>query len=234
MEPFVFRGDKLTVADCELLAFARIGRAHRERESYLFTTKWFDYRHLHPVKATYLFAHRYEECVRAFYSETKDRASADKARAFDTPNVFANREIAAVWIARQAMDAIGCRYEFGIRFALKRFNDRGWRMFPRPNQLYSTEFLLDLRDAWQRQCDAVLELPKHPRFNVAAYEGHPDQDAWQAWAVRQIKRRQHQDRVLSRLFQEELLPVGLASRSFPGPIYDKAVKLFSPKSLSHR
>jgi hypothetical protein len=223
MDPYL--GHDLTAADCELLSFARVGRAHRERESTLFHRKWYDYRHLHPVKATYLFAHRYEECVRAFYVETKDKDGAGEIKVFTPADVFQSHELTGIWIARQAMDALGCRYEFGIKFAIRRFTDRGWRMFPRPNQLYGVEFLLDLQDAWRRQCAASLEMAKHPRFKNINYEWHPDQDAHHDWVVKQIKLRQnHVDRILARVFDEDLLPLGVATCHFDPKIVNQALK----------
>lgn len=205
--------EKLTPADCELLAFARIGRSNRDRESTLAKTRWFDYRHLHPVQSTYLWSRTYEESAQRFVAQTKDRDSALEVRAFNTDDIFKSPEVTGCWMARQGMDVVGCRYEFGIMFALRRFSDRGWRMFPRPNQLYGTEFVLDLHDAWKLECVATLQLAKHPRFKRTNYVGHPDQDDYHGWLMGQVQKRKFQDKIVERLVAGDLLDPALAART---------------------
>jgi hypothetical protein len=206
--------EKLTPADCELLALARVGRPVRDRESALANLRWFDYRHLHPVQLTYLWAQTYEECAQRFVAQTKDRDAAPDIRAFNALDIFMSPEVTACWMARQGMDMVGCRYEFGIMYALRRFSDRGWRMFPRPNQLYGTEFLLDLKDAWKIECDASLQLPKHARFKRTNYRGDVDQDAFHDWLMGEVKRRKFPEKVLARLISEDLADATVSARHF--------------------
>jgi len=210
-----FYGSALTVADCEMLALTRVDPSLRVAEALLYTRKWFDVRHLHPVQATYLFAHEYAEAVRRAYARQKDIRTLEKVRGFDVESLFASRELTAMWRARQAFDAIGCRYEFALEFIMKRFCDRGWRVFPRPNQLYAEEIVLDVRDAWHRECKAVTQLAKHERFDTRNFTGHPDQLAYQAWQIEQVGTRGgNRAMLLGRLLQERALSEQTVTEAF--------------------
>jgi hypothetical protein len=210
-----YYGSELTVADCEMLALSRVGPALRVAESLLFTRKWFDYRALHPVQSTYLFAHEYAEAVRRAYGRQKDMRTLDTVKGFDVESLFESRELTAMWRARQAFDAIGCRYEYGLDNIMKRFCDRGWKVFPRPNQLYAEEVILDVRDAWRRECQAVTQLAKHERFHTAQFIGHPDQIAYQAWQIERIKTRGgNRAMLLARLLQEHVLSEQMIAAEF--------------------
>jgi hypothetical protein len=189
-----------------MLALSRVAPPMRAAESMLFTRKWFDYRAMHPVQATYRFAHEYQQAVLRAYARQKDVRTLDKVKGFDVKGLFESRELSAVWRARQAFDAIGCRYEFALDSIFKRFCERGWRVFPRPNQLYAEEIVLDVRDAWVRECKAITQLAKHERFKAENFEAHPDQIAYQAWQIEQVKTRGgNRAMLLGRLLQEHAL-----------------------------
>lgn len=210
-----FTGSALNLPDCELLAFAKIPGEVRAVESELFGLKWFDYRHMHPTKATYQFAHAYSKIVRALFAEQKDRDKAEKVTAFFPTDIFKNRELLATTAARQAFDRLGVRYEFAINFILRRNVERGWRVFARPNQIYGEETLLDMLDAWKVERDARLQIPLNPRFKVENFTGHPDQFAWEQYAVKQIDTREHKDKAMGSLFNAGVLRLQAATVSFP-------------------
>lgn len=218
-----FYGSELTVADCEMLALSRIAAPLRVAESLLFTKKWFDQRHLHPVQATYLFAHEYAQAVRRAYGRQKDIRKLDEVKGFDVESLFESRELTAMWRARQAFDAIGCRYDYGLDFIMKRFCERGWRVFPRPNQLYAEEIILDVRDAWRAECKAVMQLAKHERFRTQNFAGHPDQMAYQAWQIGQVKTRGgNRAMLLARLLQEHALTEHAVAEAFGDAVLAQA------------
>lgn len=210
-----FFGSTLTPADCEMLALTRVDASLRVAESLLFSRKWFDYRHCHPVQATFLFAHEYAEGVKRAYARQKDIRTLAGVQGFDVEKLFESRELSAMWRARQSFDAIGCRYDFALDFIMKRFCDRGWKVFPRPNQLYAEEVVLDVRDAWLRECKAKMQIAKQERFDARRYTGHPDQKAYQAWHVDQVKTRGgNRAMLLGRLLQENVLAEAVVSAAF--------------------
>jgi hypothetical protein len=198
-----------------MLALTRVDPSLRAAESLLYSRKWFDFRALHPVQATYRFAHEYAESVKRAYARQKDIRTLAGVQGFDVEKLFESRELSAMWRARQAFDAIGVRYDFGLDFIMKRFCERGWRVFPRPNQLYAEEVILDVRDAWHRECKAKTQLARHERFDARNYTGHPDEKAYQAWQVDQVKARGgNRAMLLGRLLQENVLTEAVVHAAF--------------------
>ena len=224
-DPFNYLGAALTWDDCEMLAIARISEPHRRGEPDLFQTKWFDYRAIHPVAATYMYADRYAAAVRDIYAQTRDVDDAETITPFEPDDVFNCRELLGFWLARQALDRIGVRYEFALRYAMNRFALRGWHYFPRPNQLYTEELLLDVKDAWNEECKNSLQIAKHERFQTANYIAHPDQIAYQTWIMSQVVTREHQHRPLSRLLSEKLVTDDVVKIVFGEKVLKKAVAL---------
>jgi len=222
---FEYHGSSLTWDDYEMLALARISEPHRRDETALFQTKWFDYRHLHPVAATYMYADRYAQAVRDIFAQTKDRDEALAVVPFAPSDVFQCNELIGFWLARQALDRLGIRYEFALRFAMNRFALRGWSYFPRPNQLYTEELLLDTRDAWNKECAHSLQIAKHHRFTAQHYIAHRDQIDYQAWLVKQIQTREHPHRPISRLLSEKLISKNVINDVFGEKVLNKAMQL---------
>jgi hypothetical protein len=222
---FTYLGANLTWDDYEMLALARISEPHRRIEPELFQSKWFDYRHLHPVSATYMYAAQYAAAVRECYIQTKDKNSVDEVKAFTPENVFECRELIGFWLARQGLDRLGVRYDFALRYAMTRFATRGWRFFPRPNQLHSEELLLDIRDAWRVECKHTLQLAKHPKYLADNYTAHPDQIGYLKWLCTQVESREHPHRAVSRLLTEQHITPVMVEAIFGELVLAKAVSL---------
>lgn len=221
-ESVKYLGSTLTADECERIALVRIPPVYREREARLFSTKWFDYRSLHPVKATYLLAHLYVEAVRDIHAKTKDYL---EAKAITAKDVLGHEDIfnppatgmpidMAFWRARQEFDGVGVRYDFALRFIMNRAADRGWHVYPRPNQLYTQETVLDVRDAWERHRKAVMQTASDPRFELDRYVGHPDQVAYQDWLIEECKRRSSPSSALSFCIRKKHLNAELALPHF--------------------
>lgn len=221
-EPFQYFGSDLTIEQCEEIALLKVRPEYRMDESDLFLTKWFDYRHLHPVKATYLFTHEYRSRVREMYAKTRDVKKALTVKPIAQDDVFESVVWASMWRARQAYDRLGVRYGFGLAFTFNRCNDRGWGYFPRPNQLYGEELILDLRDAWKKHCRVILERVQHPRFTTDYYCGHPDQDHYQAWITDQCKVRAMPHMTLATLLRDKLVLEDVAVTRLGAEVVRKA------------
>ena len=205
----------MTKNDAWLLEIAKIPQDLREPEPELLTRRWFDYRDLMPAQLTSLFANRYEVAYREAYARIMDARASENVSPLMGRDVFESPELLPIWRARQAADQIGCKYDFYLNFAFKRFFERGWRYMPRPNQLYGEELILDANEAWQETTRASLQLANRKRFLPEQYVGHPDQDAYYAYLVQQVAQREHRHMVLSRLvFREKILPLAVASEHF--------------------
>lgn len=213
----------LTVDDYEALTLAKIPVEYRKLEPDLYGSKWFDYKPLHPAEATLLFVRLYEGAIRIAYGKYKDVEASARIKVLPYTDPFVSRDIVSFWTARQNYDRIGCRYEFGLRWTMDRFADRGWSFFPRPNQLYGSEMMLDLADAWRIECSAALQIAKLPFFRVENYTGHHDQDAYRQWLIGQVKARGNGEwRALSRLLSERVVDEAAITGHFTPYVIAKA------------
>lgn len=213
----------LTKDDSWVIELSVIPPELREDEAELMQKRWFDYRDLLPAQATELFANTYVEIYRDMYGAFIDIRDAEEIKPLTGVDLFESPDLLPFWRARQAADSLGCKYDFYLRFAFKRFVERGWRYFPRPNQLYGEELVLDIADSWEEAKRCMLYLAKSYRFDPAGYFGHPDQDAYHAYLVEQIKAREHQHMLLARLvFKEGVLPLERAQNEFSADVLKRA------------
>jgi hypothetical protein len=227
MQVQTYHGSGKSRNEYQALAVTKIPQHIRENEAELRTSRWFDYRFMTPAEATYLFAAEYRHAYIEAFKRTRDIRTADKVRPFSPDDIFESKELTAMWQARQAADMIGCRYEFFLRFAFLRFEHRGWRFFPRANQLSPEELVLDIRDAWATECRASLQVAQLPIYRAEAYAGVPEQDEYHEWLCGQVKHREHPHLALSRLvYSDPILPEQVAEKHFSAEILKRA-KIFA-------
>jgi hypothetical protein len=80
-----------------------------------------------------------------------------------------------------------------------------------------------MRDAWRRECKAVLQLAKHERFLTENYVGHPDQIAYQAWQIEQVRARGgNRAMLVARLLQEHALSEQVVTAAFGASVLTQA------------
>lgn len=137
-------------SEYDALAASKLKPADMKIEAELYTTKWFEYRVLHPVQATYLFAEAYIKAARNLYCKTKDMDAGKYIKPFAGKDLFVDQPITgsrnpnvkpavfkAIWRARQQADSMGIPYDFYceavMHFALK----QSWHRIPLAQQLYS-------------------------------------------------------------------------------------------------
>jgi hypothetical protein len=211
---------------CDVLALCSIPQKFRDNEADLRGSRWFDYRQMNPVEATYLFAGEYRQATKTWHAKVRDLPSAERARGFVPDDLFASKELIAMWLARQAADKIGCKYDFFLNYAFKNFTERGWRWLPRPNQLYAEELVLDIETGWRVECAASLQLASDPFYHADAYAGLPEQDAYHEYVVAQIKQREHHYLTLSSVvYARKALPEAVALVHFPEAVVKRAKQI---------
>jgi hypothetical protein len=168
-----FFGRGRTPLEYDRLALERIKPALLEIDQSLMSTRWWDYRPLHTVEATYLFIHTYGLIYKEAWARDVDagEAARDEVRGYkqhdqilDTDTTIAN----GWWRARQAADAIGARYSVFIRSIFTHARDNGWKEYPRPDQLHSEAHLEIAVAAWDAECEAYLQIPESPLFRAGS------------------------------------------------------------------
>jgi hypothetical protein len=209
---------------CEALCLQRIPKSLQLLEADLYSAKWFDYRLLHPIQATDLFAHYYVSAARLYCEIAHDRDKAQTLRVLGDPDPFKTREAIALHVARQHYDRIGCRYEWAFQFIVKRFTDRGWAAMPRPNQLYGEELLLDVADGWKELCEISLQTPRSKHFQHCTEPLQTAQQEFALWIAAQARTRGHMAfGTCSRLIKEGFLSEAAVEREFGTDTLKKAL-----------
>lgn len=125
----------------DALAVEHIPSKYWLRESELYASKWWDYRPMHPMQATYLFVDAYKRAYKAAYARRSDTEYAKWLKVFAKDDFLegAASTRTALWLARQQADEIGCSYDFFCTRAMHYAERRDWAMLPRPQAMYSNK-----------------------------------------------------------------------------------------------
>lgn len=201
----------------------KIDPVHRAGEAKLMRTRWFDYRGLHPVTATYMFADAYRAQTLKFYESVIDIRTVEDARAFTPDDIFMSRDMTSMWLARRFADSHGLPYPFLLRFAQDRCFDRTHQRFPRPNQLYGEELEIDILLAWKDLLSRSLTYSELPHYKMKNWKGAPEQAQHARFVAAQISARNGSKvGLLARALSENILSAPLISALFSQEEADKA------------
>lgn len=216
--PQEFFGADLSRERCEALAIEKIDRRLLKEERALKDMRWFDYRWLHPVKATYLFAHHYSNAYRLMSERRFDAERAPYVKGFKGKDIFTVKSptYLGFWRARQMADRHCIPYDFYTRTAMMwAIETAKWPNAPRPHQLYSGELAEKVVATWDEEMRRAIRLPASPFYRVENYAGHPIQDSFQEWLAAQIKTRANPERALmTYLYYVPMLRLAVAEKHF--------------------
>lgn len=225
--------------DADLLAHKFIRKEWLAIEVPLAHGKWFDYRFMNPVAATYLFAHEYKKVYRDAYRRNIDTLVGDYIKPLPDDLFRPKREtphtravIAWIWRARQVADAMGMPYDIYLQRAYH-WLTRYWRRghLPQPSHLY-TDLVTD-RTAidWDEYQRAHLYYSKLPAFKSAEFDVRVKaQTDHHAWLFSQASLRGNSSEIFAHLIGEELL-LAQDVRSRLGPeVYQRALALTAQQS----
>lgn len=169
------------------------------KEAELMKTKWFDYRFMHFMEATYVFSRYYQDAYRAMYRKIVSHVGfkVGFTGGDDFLNIAKTHRF-GFFKAREMADAHGIPYWFYCNFAMKwSIEDRIWNMPPKPNQIYSKLLMEDMIKAWEIECDVSLQIPGDPRFLLETGIDGEVQQEFQKWLCEQISHRTYPERGLN-------------------------------------
>ena len=187
----------------------RISSKWREFEVPLMGTKWFDYRQLTAVQATYLFADRYREAFKRFLRVHVDAQRAEFIKVLKHEDLFECKPsvITGLWRARQHADAFGMPYEDYLEDALTSSFDVMREYLPQAHMLYTDRIIGYVQDRWEQRQRAKLYLAESPLYMVENYRGLPAQNSYHEWLFTQAELRANRAQILSELvYGRNLLP----------------------------
>jgi hypothetical protein len=180
----------------DALAIEYIPAKYWLNESALFGSKWWDYRMMHPMQATYHFVQAYKQAYKRAYSRRADSETAHWLKVFRHDDFLegAASTRTAFWLARQQADEIGCPYDFFCTRAMHYAERRDWAMLPRPQAMYSIKpmFKDDLTIAqhverlWAEKCRTELMHSTADFYHTTEF-------------VNNVHQRQHQRMLLTYL-----------------------------------
>lgn len=189
-------GLALTPQRYDALTVEHIPAKYWARESELYKGKWWDYRIMHPLQATYHFVQAYRAAYKVAYARRTDSEAAKWIRVFQHDDFLegAPSTRTALWLARQQADEIGCPYTFFCNRAMHYAERRDWAMLPRPQAMYSTRpmYQSDLTIAqyverqWQERCRVEIMHAESDFYRVENF-------------VNNVHQRQHQRMLIERV-----------------------------------
>lgn len=190
-----FFGGNLGFLNYEILTIQHIAHKELKCETELMATKWFDYRRLHLMQATYYLVKCYNDAYRDFYRQAIDASRAPFVRGIKEFDFLNAKEKMTFWRLRQNCDRVGLPYDFFMRFAMSwhyRIIGAGdGRVYaPRPTFFVKNEELFaDAMIAWEDICKATMRVSTDPYYRTSNYTGSRDQQAHEAFVIGQIKQR---------------------------------------------
>lgn len=204
-------GIETTREQSDLLA-RRLYENHRKWlrfEVPLMQTKWFDYRGLTAVQATYLFAHYYREAFKRNFRIYVDHRRADYVKALKHEDLFDcdSAVVSGIWRARQHADAMGMPYEDYLEDALERAMKVQREHLPKTTQLYTDAIVSYVQERWEERQRSKLYVGRSDIYMNQNYLGLPAQNAHHEWLFRQAELRPNRAYWLNQLvYEHQRLP----------------------------
>lgn len=179
-----------TAEDKDKWVVENLGLSKTKIEAELFTSKWFDYRHLHPMDATLLFAESYKRQyskIMGTHGREDYRKAPFKTGLKRCPFIqLAKANITSLWKARQKADELGIEYDYFVMTMLSIAAKREWRDLPRPQHLWQDDLLEIFNDKYEKRKGTRLCGSELGYFKKDNYVGDESQDAHRAFVMAQI------------------------------------------------
>lgn len=241
MESFI--GSELTDAECDAIALTRFSKALFDGESELQQKCFFDYRHMHPTKRTYLFASIYMKRYKELYERFIDMES-DHIYGLSRPNDPLDNEPprnkkaklrtpTCLWKARQVCDGIGMPYSFYIgRSLTKLFQDRYYkamlgttatnktRLNIQASGLYSSDIIEHVIDSWEEHLRARMVWSDNVRLCFTESESNGQS---KPHIYKLVYERFVLDQIMTKVHKEFSLQTALSKRAIRTIVFNKMV-----------
>lgn len=188
-----FPGIEWQPDQCDELAIRFIPVQLLKEEAELFQTKHWDYRFLHPVQATQLFAHCFAQARKHAVERRTDIWVGRNMKGIKADNIFEldQRSITGFWKGRQMADRLGIPYDFYCEHVMLFADVARWDNLPTPIQTYSTTVPKHLQSTdfavsmvtfigrcWMERCEHSRNYATHEAYLADNYQEGPHQVAY--------------------------------------------------------
>lgn len=225
-----FYCDNLAFDHYEILTISHIPLKDRKSESELMTTKWFDYRLMHPMYATYLFYHLYTKEYQSFWAKSINHEAAPYIYPFKgegRKDFLKAREALSIWRLRQKADMLGIRYEFFLKTAFNKIHrmQAGGRVIPpRPSMFNKEDLLAEIHLEWEAMKMASLQIACSPYFRISNFNLSLIQREHEKHILEQIASRRISYYSLSHCLHElEVVSIESALQRFDSSTIEMAI-----------
>lgn len=218
----IFPGSDFSFDRCEELTIERGDPLLQDKEGHLQSLKWWDYRRLHPLKATCLMAYHYSRSYGDYLGSNIDYTlrfhKGLKGKPWDA------KEWKQFWRMRQQADELGVPYELYCGVAMKYFASQGWTRPPRPSHISANEdFLESLVITWDNTRLSHIQYAGDPWYSAPEWEGHEIQRHYEDYIVGELSKR-GPHALAYALYGKQAIRIERAIVEFPGSI-DAAQKI---------
>ena len=156
-------------------------------EAELYLTKWFDYRRMHPMQATFEFIVQYSNEHR---HQVARRLDVHTARGLNLDVMKkGGSHLPKFWAARRIADRMGVRYDEYCAYACD-VAERCWKHLARPSDLTNSFLVESVQERWVEMLLGKIIYPRDEFYEVGNWRDHPDQQAWQTFVQAQVETRQ--------------------------------------------
>lgn len=222
-----FGGDK-TLPEYEFLSHEHAKKPFLKKEPDLFGTKWWDYRFIHPARATYLFSHHFLEAHADYMAQVKDCERRHRVPGYRGKDFLKadSKTRTAIWTARMFADEMGVPYGFYCRSAMRRAIENIWRRPPLACQLYCDEMIEWIAEDWRTEQAHRIRKPADPLYRIANDKGWAVQEDFRHWLCLQIAGRpQPRHALLWAIEEDGFLSWDWCARNAPPELLENARRL---------
>lgn len=209
--------DRTTPFEDDLIVHKFINPKFLEVEVELFRIKWFDYRFLTPLQATWQYIDIFGDVYREFYRLNFDvRASefitvptADKVIAgLEKSDDKIRKMFPSFWRGRQVADAIGMPYRTFLNIAFeKRLSYWNRPFMPNARHLYSEMIAVAAQERWEELQRARLFTSDLPAYLTQNYQNSDMQNDYHEWLFLQASYRGNRTDFFVSRIEADALPL---------------------------
>jgi hypothetical protein len=223
----------------DALTVENIPSKYWQREPELYEGKWWDYRMMHPMQATYHFVDAYKRAYKAAFARRSDSEGAKWLKVFAKDDFLegASSTRTALWLARQQADEIGCPYDFFCTRAMHYAERRDWAMLPRPQAMYSIKPMFDndltiaqhVERLWASKCSTELMHSGSDFYKTDHFINNIHQRQHRRMLMEYLIRVPNKALMLSTLvYEQQLLDEATVISTLPGgnALLERAKALF--------
>ncbi|MFA9261811.1 MAG: hypothetical protein ACEQSB_00425 [Undibacterium sp.] len=222
---------RLSPLEDDLIVHKFIKPSLQKIEVELFRAKWFDYRHVTPLGATWRYIDIYGTVYRDFYRMRRDKRSAefitvptaDSVREGLSQNVPKTiKSFSSFWRGRQVADAIGMPYtEFLFNAFEARLSYWSQAFLPNSAHMFGEMVAEKCQEKWLESQKTRLFLSDDPAYLIQNYQNTDAQNDYHEWLFTQASLRTQTPQLLARFINDDLLHIDKVGGRVGGAMMDQ-------------